>query len=144
MSPVRIRLIASWLWVHNSASGDQHRGPKTVLCVTGTRFRTKSGRGVYAPAPFCHETVYLCSGFAVKNFSAQTGLCVTGTVFGTDSVRGVYARALLFYETVYLCSGILTTTRDLPRLSLEVVVVSGQRRPPRTKMKAHGSGVVAF
>ena len=82
---------------------------------------TETWRGVYAPATFCHETVYLCSGFAEKNFWAQTGLCVTGTVFGTDSVRGVYARALLFYETVYLCSGILTTTRDLPRLSLEVV-----------------------
>ena len=88
-------------------------------------------RGVYAPATFCHETVYLCSGFAVTIFSAQTGLCETGTVFGTYVRRGVYARAPLFYETVYLCSGILTTTRDLPRLSLEVVVVSGQRLPTR-------------
>ena len=92
-----------------------------MLCVTGTMFRTSSGRGVYAPATFCYETLYLCSGFGVKIFWAQTGLCVTGTVFGTYALRGVYARALLFYETVYLCSGILLLRATLPRLSLEVV-----------------------
>ena len=79
------------------------------------------GRGVYAPATFCYETLYLCSGFGVKNFWAQTGLCCTGTVFGTVLLRGVYARALLFYETSYLCSGILLLRAVLPRLSLELV-----------------------
>ena len=82
---------------------------------------TETWRGVYAPATFCHETVYLCSGFAVKIFWAQTGLCVTGTVFGTSHPRGVYARAPPFYETVYLCSGILLLRAILPRLLLEVV-----------------------
>ena len=99
------------------------RGPRTKNRALRDRYivSTETWRGVYAPATYCYETLYLCSGFGVKIFWAQTGLCVTGAVFGTVPVRGVYARAPSFYETVYLCSGILLLRATLPRLSLEVV-----------------------
>ena len=56
-----------------------------------------------------------------KKFFGPNGTLRDRYSIWEQDLRGVYARAPPFYETVYLCSGILTTTRDLPRLSLEVV-----------------------